>query len=236
MTHPAAAARVLAAWTARPDRAVIFDFNGTLSDDEPILLEVFSEIFSGRLGRPLSAEEYYSRLRGRSDREIVEAVVDESAADGGRLVEELLQMRAERYLAKVAESSPVRPGTVALVARLAACGVPMAVVTGAQRVEVEYVLKDSPVGEHLTVVVTEEDVANGKPDPEGFLAGARLLGRAPADLLVFGDSVPGVQAALAAGMSCIAVAGSHPSAEVAAVAPAVVDRLGADLLDPASGV
>ena len=51
-------------------RAVIFDFNGTLSHDEPILLAIFQELFA-EYGRPLSAEEYFDELAGLSDPEIV---------------------------------------------------------------------------------------------------------------------------------------------------------------------
>jgi beta-phosphoglucomutase-like phosphatase (HAD superfamily) len=52
-----------------PARAVIFDFNGTLSHDEPILCEIFSELFAEH-GRPLSVQEYFDELAGLSDPEI----------------------------------------------------------------------------------------------------------------------------------------------------------------------
>lgn len=227
---PSPATSVLAAWAARPGRAVVLDFNGTLSDDEPLLLTIFQELSREHLGRELTAEHYQRALAGLSDREIVERLVDEAGAPARPGVEELLRLRAERYVARVAEESPVRPWTVAFVDRLAAAGVPLAVVTGAQRAEVRHVLAHSPVGRHLAVVVTEEDVQRGKPDPEGFLTGARLLGCDPADALVLEDSVPGVRGALAAGMACLAVA-AEPSAALRAVAPAVVPRLGPELLD-----
>ena len=51
-------------------RAVVFDFNGTLSHDEPILCEIFMELFAEH-GRPLSAQEYFDELAGLSDPEIV---------------------------------------------------------------------------------------------------------------------------------------------------------------------
>lgn len=226
-----AARGVLATWAGRADRGVIFDFNGTLCDDEPILLEVFTEIFAERLGHDLAPAEYDERLRGLSDREIVDEVVSRSAGDRGALVDELLALRAERYVAKVAEESPVRPGTVALVQRLAEAGVPMAIVTGAQRLEVAHVLGGSPVGAHLSVVVSEEDVSRGKPDPEGFRLGASRLGLDPGSVLVFEDSVPGATAALAAGMSCLVVSPVDPSPELAAVAAGVVASLDPALLD-----
>lgn len=52
-------------------RAVLFDFNGTLSDDEPVLCAIWQEIFA-RLGRPMSEEDYYERLAGRSEPEVAE--------------------------------------------------------------------------------------------------------------------------------------------------------------------
>ena len=53
-----------------PPDAIIFDFNGTLSDDEPILCEIFRTLFAEH-GRPLTAEQYYDELAGLSDPEIV---------------------------------------------------------------------------------------------------------------------------------------------------------------------
>ena len=76
-------------------------------------------------------------------------------------------------------------------------------MTGAQRDDVLAVLAGSPVGELFGVLIAEEDVSEGKPHPEGFLTAARLLNRLPGDVLVFEDSVPGVQAAEAAGMHCL---------------------------------
>jgi beta-phosphoglucomutase-like phosphatase (HAD superfamily) len=87
----------------------------------------------------------------------------------------------------------------------------------------------------VSVLITEEDVSSGKPHPEGFLAAARLLNRRPSDVLVFEDSVPGVRAAVAAGMHCIAVSAEQPGADLRAAAPAIVAGLSAELVaDPLS--
>jgi beta-phosphoglucomutase len=225
-------ADVVRAWSDEPGRAVIFDFNGTLSDDEPILACIFTEIFADRLGWAMTAEEYRSTLLGHSDREIVEIAVRDHGGGGGgpEVVDELLRMRTERYRAAVAERSPISPAAVDLVERLADAGVPMAIVTGAQRADVEAVLAASPVGSHLTVLVAEEDVQRGKPDPEGFLRGAALLGVPPEAVLVFEDSVPGVCGAEAAGMRCIAVTGRLPNPDVLALAPASVPSLDGGVL------
>lgn len=215
-------------------RAVFFDFNGTLSDDEPVLERVFTEIFHAYLGWRMSAQDYYGRLVGHSDREIVEIAVTErlgGLAYNEPLVERLLALRRERYRQIVEQESPIRPATADLVHRIAEEGHALAVVTGAQRADVDFVLAHSSVRDRFGVVVSEEDVRRGKPDPEGFLLAADRLGVAPGEVVVLEDSVAGVRAALAAGMRCIAVTGTYDEATLAAEGVPTVDSLGPSLLD-----
>lgn len=220
--------------TVTRTRAVLFDFNGTLSDDESILERVFGEIFMAYLGWRLPVADYYGRFAGRSDREIVETAVAERAgglAGNEPLVERLLALRRERYLQLVADEPPVRAHTEALVRALAGQGRALGIVTGAQRADVEFVLARSGVADCFRVVVTEEDVARGKPDPEGFLTAAERLGVAPAETVVLEDSVAGVRAASAAGMRCIAVVGTHDERTLAGEGVPTVDRLGPAVTD-----
>ena len=223
------AREIITGWAAASQPAVIFDFNGTLSDDEPILFRIFSELFGEHLNWDLTQQDYDRHLLGHSDREIVEKALEITGADGHD-VDALLDLRKHRYRDLVADDNPIRPDTVRLVQLLADHEVPMAIVTGAQRDDVQAVLSTSPVGELIRVVVAEEDVARGKPDPEGFLSGAAHIGCAPDQIVVFEDSVPGVRGALAAGMGCIAVA-VEPSDELAVVAPAMVPQLSVDIVE-----
>lgn len=219
---------VVRQWLVGPQPAVIFDFNGTLSNDEPILFDIFAGMFADHLGWQMTAQDYRDELLGHSDREIIEIAV----ARHGRCdhdVDDLLRIRRDQYLHRVAEHNPITDATVELVEHLAGLGVPMAIVTGAQRADVVAVLNSSPVGRRIPILVAEEDVTRGKPDPEGFLWAAGLLSRTPGDILVFEDSVPGVRGALAAGMHCIAVA-ADPTSELRAVAPAIVAELSPRLL------
>jgi HAD superfamily hydrolase (TIGR01509 family) len=209
---------------------VIFDFNGTLSDDEGILLEIYSRIFAEHLGREITEAEYLTHCLGRSDREIVETAVRDHAGGDAELVEALLGLRRDLYQEVVADHSPITAEAAELVRRLGEAGVPMAIVTGAQREDVLAVLNGCGTGGRIDILVTEEDVRVGKPDPEGFLRGAAMLGVDPADVLVFEDSVPGIRGAHSAGMACIAVTGDPPNREVQAAAPASVVRLTPALL------
>ena len=224
---PRPARDLIAQWAQADNPAVIFDFNGTLSDDEPILFQIFGELFGEHLDWAMTADDYDRHLLGHSDREIIEKACEITGIDAA--VDPLLELRKRRYRELVAQHNPITAQTAALVRVLAEHDVPMAIVTGAQRDDVRAVLGSSPVGEVITLVVAEEDVRRGKPDPEGFLAGAAALDRRPEDVVVFEDSVPGVRAALAAGMRCIAV-GAQPGPEVRAMAPAVVPRLSPDLV------
>lgn len=228
-THRGAAHAVVRRWAERAQGAVIFDFNGTLSDDEPILLRIFAELFSEHLGWRMMADDYAERLLGHSDREIVETAVREHGGGDPALVERLLERRHRRYQELVAARSPIAEGAARLVTALSAHGVPMAIVTGAQRGDVLAVLDNCATGAHIDLLVTAEDVQHGKPDPEGFRKGATLLGVEPADVLVFEDSVPGIRGALAADMACIAVVGENPRRAVLCEGVAMVPHLNDDL-------
>jgi HAD superfamily hydrolase (TIGR01509 family) len=221
---------VIDAWLHSHQPAVVFDFNGTFSDDEHILFDIFRELFRDHLGWEMTAEDYRTELRGRSDREIIERAVARHGRSTEDEVAELLRLRQGVYKQRVADHNPIGPSAVRMVKLLADNGIPVGIVTGAQRDDVLAVLDSSPTGELVSFLIAEEDVSNGKPHPEGFLAAARTLDRRPSDVLVFEDSVPGVQAAVAAGMHCIAVCASDPGPELSAAAPAIVTELSADLV------
>jgi beta-phosphoglucomutase len=208
---------------------VVFDFNGTLSNDEPLLLRLYTDLFRRRLAWTLTPGDYFRRFAGRSDREIVATVVGEHGSGDAALVDELLAERLARYRELVEERSPVEPATTAMVRLLQAHGVPMAIVTGALRPDVDLVLDRSGLATAFDVVVTEEDVRRGKPDPEGFVIALTALGAVPSAALVFEDSLYGIRAAKAAGASCIAVVGTTARDELQGEADAVVDELGPGL-------
>ena len=222
---------VLERWAAQIGRAVIFDFNGTLSNDEPILLRLFGEMFEEHLGWHLSVDDYFNRLAGRSDREIVELVVNEEGGGDATLVELLLRERRDRYCQLVGARSPIETETVELLSLLREAGVPLAIVTGAQRIDVDFVLSKRGLQGAFSVIVTEEDVKEGKPHPEGFLRAAALLGVDPGDVLVFEDSLFGLRAARAAGMASVGLVGTKSRHELEGEADLVVDSLGPGLLD-----
>jgi beta-phosphoglucomutase len=185
-------------------RAVIFDFNGTLSHDEPILCKIFMELFAQH-GKPLSAQEYFDELAGLSDPEIVRTWLgrDHPAVD------EVIDERVQRYRAAVADGSSI-PGELRAAVRYAAQRVPLGIVSGAARDEIEPVVEAAGIADAFAVIVTSDDIERGKPDPEGYLRALSLLneGIEAGDVLVIEDTEAGVASAKSAGMRCLAVLGT----------------------------
>jgi HAD superfamily hydrolase (TIGR01509 family) len=204
-------------------RALVFDFNGTLSHDEPLLAQIYEELFAA-YGRPLSAQEYFDRLAGHSDEEIVRRWLgaDHPAA------EEAIRERVERYCA-LADGSTV-PEAVRAAVRYAAARVPVAVCSAALRREIEPVLAGAGLADVLTLVVSADDVARPKPDPEGYLRTLALLGSTAADTVAFEDTDVGVAAAKGAGLVCYAVAGTVAPERLAA-ADELVPALDVELVE-----
>jgi HAD superfamily hydrolase (TIGR01509 family) len=183
--------------------AFLFDFNGTLSDDEPILCAIFRELFAER-GRPLATETYFAELAGLSDPEIVQGWL--GLTDDAE-VREVVDEKIARYRAQVADGTSVPQRTREAVL-LAAAHASVAVVSGAGRDEVDPVLAAAELANAFSAIVTADDVKRGKPDPEGYLRALASLGADAERAVAFEDSEAGVSAARAAGIRCIAVLGT----------------------------
>lgn len=195
--------------------AVAFDFNGTLSDDEPVLARVYQELFA-ELGRPLTEEEYFGRLAGHTDEEMFNRWLGYSS-------HELIAERVRRYNALVSDGSTVDDGVREAV-RWAAERVPVAVVSAALRDEIEPVLQSAGLRNLFAVVLSQDDVTRGKPDPQPYLLAAERLGVAAAELLVFEDTDVGVASAKAAGARVAGLTRTLGSERMAA-ADELVERI-----------
>jgi beta-phosphoglucomutase len=183
----------------------MFDFNGTVSDDEPLLFSIFNDLFAEQ-GKPLTKDVYFEQLAGLSDPEIVRTWLGAEHP----AVDAVLAERVTRYRSLVGDGSTISPD-VRQAVHHAAERVPVAVVSGAHRDEVVPALQASGLAGAVTVVVTIEDVERGKPDPAGYVLALELLNgdTRPEDVTVFEDTEAGVAAVKAAGMRCVAIPGTH---------------------------
>jgi HAD superfamily hydrolase (TIGR01509 family) len=202
-----------------PIRAVVFDFNGTLSDDEPILCEIFMHLFAEH-GKPMSAQEYFDRLAGLSDPEIVRTWLGDDHPD----VEAVIEERTRRYRDAVADGSSVHEHVREAV-RFAASRVPLAICSGAARAEIEPVVEAAGLASCFRTIVSSDDVVHGKPDPEGYVKALAALGVDPGDALVVEDTEAGIASARAAGVGRVLALQTTLDPHRLAEADELIDRL-----------
>lgn len=210
--------------------ATLFDFNGVLVDDEHVHLDAMREVLAP-YGISITDEAYRDRYLGFDDAGAFRAML----TDHGRLpseeeVAELVRKKIPVYMRRVESSLVVFDGAPELVRARAEAG-PVGIVSGALRHEIDFALELMGVKDHVAFIVSAEDTARCKPDPEGYELGvaklASLIGeRRARQALVFEDSLAGIRAAKSAGLPCMAVAHSYGAPELwAAGADDVASKL-----------
>ena len=204
--------------------AVVFDFNGTLSDDEPVLCELFMHLFAEH-GRPMSAQEYFDQLAGLSDPEIVKTWLGHDHPD----VQTVIDERVSRYRLATADGSTIHEHVREAV-RYAAERVPLAICSGAAREEIEPIVESAGLDGCFRAVVSSDDVVHGKPDPEGYVKALELLAVEPVDAIVFEDTEAGVASARAAGVGRVIAMRTTLEPHRLAQADELVDRIDVDVM------
>jgi beta-phosphoglucomutase len=206
--------------------ATLFDFNGVLVDDESVHLAAFRDALAP-LGIGLTDDAYVEKYLGYDDRGAFTALLE----DNGRVVveaeiERLIEAKRPLYLSRARQNLPTFAGAADAIRRRAEAG-PIVIVSGALRDEIELGLEVLGVRDRVIEIVSAEDTRAGKPDPEGYLLGIRHLSAAIGEqgakrALVIEDSLAGIDAARAAGLTCAAVAHTYPAAELEARGAALV--------------
>ncbi len=197
--------------------ALIFDFDGVIADSEPVHERAITEA-ARAMGVPLTHADYMTRIIGLDDRDTFRAI----AAMGGLSLspDELADVVAGKQkdmLARI-DRGEVRAfdGSLAL-AREAASVMPVAICSGAARVEIDCILRRLEVTDLFRCVVTADDVERAKPDPAGYLLTARKLGVDPSRCVAIEDTPRGVQAARSAGLRVVGVCHSVSAEELGQV-------------------
>lgn len=179
--------------------AVLWDFDGTLSDSEPLWAEVQHELLA-RHGASWS-DERMDEFIGAGAYVTAVAMAESmgNGVDPDQLVLDIEDGVADALRAGV----PWLEGARELLEEISAAGVPSAIVTATNRRVMEAVFDHLP--DEVSFVICGDDVSVGKPDPEGYLMAAERLGVDPRDVVVLEDSVPGSTAGLQAGAVVYAV-------------------------------
>jgi sugar-phosphatase len=201
-------------------RAALFDLDGTLINTERRSIALWAMLLDNH-GVEHDAV-LLRRFMGRRGADVLPEFFPD--ADVGVLLAELRSYYEHPGLPDIV---PV-PGAADLVRRVAGHGSPVGLVTSANLAWAQERLAQVGVIDLVQTIVSAEDVAVGKPDPAGFLEGAARLGVEPGDCVAFEDSLAGIAAAQAAGMTCVGVATTHRPDELSHADLVISDLSGID--------
>jgi len=206
---------------------VIFDCDGVLVDSETLAVGVEARVLT-ELGWSMQAPEVTRRWVGRSS-------ADQLAEIAEQLGPEAAATFQERCTAELDETfrrslSPV-DGVLSVLDHLDEIGLPYAVASSGDHRKIRLTLGITGLVDRFDGrIFSTVDVPNGKPAPDLFLSASQSLGFAPGRCAVVEDSVYGVQAAVAAGMTAYGYAGGLTDARSLAESGAVVFHEMSDLL------
>jgi beta-phosphoglucomutase len=212
----AQAARVI-----RRGYAALWDVDGVIIDSAEQHRRAW-EILARDEGLPYSDEAFWASFGMRNSDSIPLLF---GVRDPAR-VTALSERKEALYRELLRREATALPGARALLAALHAAGYRQALGSSAPVANIEVIISLLGIGPLLDGFISGEHVAQGKPAPDIFLAGAALVGAAPVRCVVFEDAPAGVAAARAAGMRCIAVRrAGQPDAPGLEAADRIVDSL-----------
>jgi beta-phosphoglucomutase len=217
-------------------KAIFFDFNGVIIDDEMIQMKAYQEVLRGHDINLL--EEWYFGALGMSDRTFVRSMFERA---GKPLTDEMLETVQKAKTAihreKIKEELPLFPGVLTFLKSVSR-HFPIGLVSMANRDEVGHVFERANLLPLFSVVVTAEDTSVCKPAPDCYVCGLaklnekrqreRLLPLLPAECLAIEDSPPGIESARAAGMRTLGVTNTVEESALRAAGAEVVTRSLAD--------
>jgi beta-phosphoglucomutase len=197
-------------------KAILFDFNGVIVNDEPQHCEALIATLAG-YGYDLDRVQYYRDYLGFDDRECFRFTFERMGlAVGDGLIPEAIERKAVLYEQAIRASLELVPGSADFIRAAAEEGYRLAVISGALRREIKLVLDEAGLSGFFETVIAAEDVTRCKPDPQGYRAAREALGMPASACVIVEDSLPGLEAARGAGVRCAMLTTSHPAPQLAA--------------------
>ncbi len=213
--------------TLKP-KAVIFDLDGTLIDNNAYHIEAW-KVFYNNIGREFTMDEYTNRMNGRINRDIFNFIFDRplTSEEIDKYTYEKEKLYRELYAPYI---KPI-PGLLTLLQQLKDAAIPMAIATSGWPVNIAFMFEHIAIKDYFNDVIDATLVTNSKPDPEIFLKAAAAVSADPANCIAFEDSVAGVRSAKAAGMKVIALTTTHTKQDLAQADKIIADYTEIDLND-----
>jgi beta-phosphoglucomutase len=200
--------------------AVIFDFDGVIVDTEPLHYAAFQQTLEP-LGLHFTWQEYVETYIGFDDRD---AFRHAFSLKGTILSQDelhrLIEQKAAFFKDVIGSGVSAYPGALDLIFRLHANKFPLALCSGALRADIDPILDMLGISDYFDVIVTADDVAASKPDPECYQLAFRRLQSAHQNCfskdatIAIEDTPAGISSAKAAGLMVCAVTNSYPAARL----------------------
>ena len=180
-----------------PFRGVVFDVDGVLFDSERLMHQVWKEV-GAEMGWPQPGEDYLEFVgNGRSI--IYDKMLSFYGSDFPK--EEFLQRCSQRLQEQMEQNGvPLKPGVRTLLDFLQSRGIPMALATSTAMVRTRPRMELAGLTGYFQAMITGDQIQNGKPHPDIYLAACKALGTDPKSTLAVEDSRNGILSASAAGM------------------------------------
>jgi beta-phosphoglucomutase len=215
-------------------KAILFDFNGVIIDDERIQMDAYRDVFESE-GIDLTEEKYFACL-GMNDSVFINTIFErEGKPCDPEKVPGFIEAKTEKWRETIDREMPLFDGMEDFIKRLAN-DFTLGLVSMARRSEIEYVLEKTGLAGSFSSVVSAEDIGSVKPDPECYREGFKRVdlvrtsqGRSPLtrrECVVIEDSPPGIIAGKLNRLQTLGVTNTVSAEELRkAGADAVTDRL-----------
>lgn len=197
------------------DIGFIFDWDGVVIDSHAAHEESWRLLFA-EIRKPMPPD-FFKKTFGMRNQQIIPVWFDFVRTDDVAEIKRLGDRKEELYR-DILQRDGIEPlpGVLPLLRELMALGIPRAVGSSTPRANIDFVTGMAGLDGLFDATVTAEDVTLGKPDPQVFLKAAEKIGRASGRCVVFEDAHVGIEAGKRAGMKVVAVATTHPLAQLGA--------------------
>ena len=192
-------------------QAFIFDLNGTMINDMEYHSIAWHAILNNDLKAGMTMAEVKSQMYGKNE-ELLDRVFGKGKFTKEQ-VETISMKKEKNYQAAFKPHLRLINGLPQFLEKAGQKGVKMAIGSAAIPFNIDFVLDNLHLRHYFDAIVSADEVAISKPDPETFLLGAKLLGIPPERCLVFEDAPKGVEAAMRANMPCIVLTTMHEKDE-----------------------
>ncbi|OHB76464.1 MAG: hypothetical protein A2Z25_08040 [Planctomycetes bacterium RBG_16_55_9] len=211
-------------------KAVIFDFDGVITDSEILHLRAFNRSLVP-FGVEITTKDYYKNYLGFSDFDCYRALIEHGLLKiDEKQIAGVLKEKSRIFEELTKTEGRTIEGVHEFLLMLEQNKIPMAICSGSLLVEIELMLDEAKLRPFFSTIVSAEQVKKGKPHPEGFLLALRKLNEVcsppivAAECIVIEDSHWGLKAGKAAGMHIVAVTTSYDANQLR-MAEKVVNRL-----------